>query len=212
MTSNRLQLLLNNSGQVTGVYQCVGGTPTGSNLITAPAYFAREIVSGTTVNPTSFSYSSGTGNLTFGFPSSGSLTVNVAQGTSKDYMTFNVTALSSLPDKLNLPNFSTSLTTFSSQLSGMAANSQYAMYLRTLTAAGWGDTSSYQFQVVSDVPTQIVGTTYALGGCDYGANGSGVITDLAGLIADKGLLTSSVGGPSAISRRSINSPICSPMV
>ena len=96
MTSNRLQLNLDDSGRVTSVYQCVGGTPiTGANLLaTTTPYFATETdSSGVVHNPTSFTYNSGTGTLTFGgFPNSGTLTMTVAQGTAHDYMTFNVTA------------------------------------------------------------------------------------------------------------------------
>ena len=210
LISERLELLLNDSGQMTGAYQCVGGTRMGSNLLNSTLpYFATVTVSGSTINPMTFSYNSGTGNLTFGFNStspsySSSMTVHVDQGTTRDYFTFNVTAISTLPESLQLLNFTTTLITHLSPFAGINANDSYAIYARPLTAAGTVS-SAKPLVIHNEVPSHMVvqtgveGTSFALGGCDYGTSGDGVHTALSTLISNEGLLTTSFGGPSAMS-------------
>ena len=212
LITKRLELFINDLGQVSNVYQCNNGVRTGSSLRTGNLdYFAKLTIGGTTVNPTSFSYDSGASNLTFQFPSSRSLTVHVDQGTSRDYFTFTVNTLSPLTDglALKLGNFSTTLTSHINAFSGFAANNSFAMYVRSLGPAGWVDTqgasaSSNLFcdtiapynHIVYDASTN--DTRLALGGCDYGVDGSGVRTALDTLIDNEGLLTSTVVGPSAM--------------
>ena len=199
LTSNRLQLYLNDVGKVTGVYECVGGVRTGPNLFAgSQPSFAVEYFSGVPTYATSCSYNSTTGNLTFfGFPSGGSMTVHVTQGTANDYMTFTVTALNNSPGMIYLGGIVTTLETVN-QVSGMATNGDYAMYIRSLNAAT-SQAYASPFYVLNDLPAHLVGgTSFALGGCDYGTDGSGVRTSLATLIANTGLLTSSAGGPSAL--------------
>ena len=212
LITKRLELFINDFGQVSEVYQCNNGVRTGSNLCAGSLdYFAKLTIGGATVNPTSFSYNSGVSNLTFQFPSGRSLIVHVDTGTSRDYFTFTVNALSPLTDGLTLKlgNFSTTLTSHMNAFSGFAANDGFAIYARSFGPAGWVDTlgagtSSNLFcdtiapynHIVYDASAN--DTRLALGGCDYGADGNGVRMALDTLINNEGLLTSTVCGPSAM--------------
>lgn len=202
LISKNLELTLNDTtGAVTGLYQCTNGTPTGSSLITSGASFLAAIVDGSTyVAPTSFSYDSGASNLTFNFPSSRSTTIHVDQGTTRDYLTFTVSAFNgTLPTKMEvLDYFKTSLTDYVSDMSGINASDSlnFAVYVRSLSPAG--KATAVDFNVDITPSNHIVGAKLALGGCAYGTNGSGVVTALASLVANEGLVTSSVGGPSAL--------------
>jgi len=203
LNSDRLQMTIasngdTNPGFVTSVKDPATQTEYLNTSVAAP--FAKIFSNNSWFNCTSCTFASNT--LSFGFANGASLSVDIQQGATDQYLIFSLNTVSlPKPTEIDLLNFQTNLTTYISPLSGMTASNDFAVYFRPLTPyCPTGDCASTVFVANTTNPNYMDSAHMkcALGGSPYGTDGATVRSRLKTLVTNEGLPTSSAGGPYAL--------------